>query len=142
MTDVLSQDQRSYCMSRIRSENTKPEVWLRKSLWRLGYRYRIKSKLQGKPDIVFVSLNTVVFVDGCFWHKCPYHFVKPKTRTEFWMNKINGNIARDQKNTEVLEAQGWKVLRIWEHEIKSSLEDSVAKVIDTVEKQRVKIRGY
>lgn len=135
-TDVLSPEQRSYCMSQIKGKNTKPEVALRKALWSLGYRYRIKSRLPGKPDLTFPSYRAVVFVDGCFWHKCPDHFVQPKTRAQFWTDKIESNVARDQKNNEVLESQGWQVVRIWEHEIKNSLEDSVARVVEVLEKQK------
>lgn len=136
MSDVLSPSQRSYCMSQIKGKNTKPEVALRKALWELGYRYRIKNKLPGKPDLVFSSLRTVVFIDGCFWHKCPNHFVQPKTRAEFWLNKINGNVTRDQQNDDALRLDGWQFIRVWEHEIKESLEDAVVRVVAVLEKQR------
>lgn len=136
MPDVLTDKQRSYCMSQIRATSTKPEVLLRKSLWRLGYRYRITSRLQGKPDLVFGSRRVVVFVDGCFWHKCPKHFVPPKTRADFWRVKIDANVERDRRNTKVLRSQGWRVIRIWEHEIKSSVEDSVARVVQVLEEQK------
>lgn len=135
-TDVLSPEQRSYCMSQIKGKNTKPEVALRKALWGLGYRYRIRNRLPGKPDLVFSSLRTVVFVDGCFWHKCPDHFVHPKTRAQFWLDKINGNVARDQRNNESLRSEGWQIVRIWEHEIKESLEDAVARVVEVLQIQR------
>jgi DNA mismatch endonuclease, patch repair protein len=123
-------------MSQIKSKDTRPEVIFRKALWELGYRYRIRSQLTGKPDLVFTSFRTVVFVDGCFWHKCPDHFVQPKTRARFWQDKINGNVARDQRNNEALKAQGWKVIRVWEHEIKSSLVNCVERVVESLEKQR------
>jgi len=132
--DVLTPEQRSYCMSKIKGRDTKPEVSLRKVLWNLGYRYRIKNRLPGKPDLVFPSFRTVVFIDGCFWHKCPEHFVQPKTRAKFWKNKIDGNIARDQRNNKELESQGWQVVRIWEHEIKESLEKSVSRIVRLLEK--------
>lgn len=130
--DVLSPQQRSYCMSQIKGKNTKPEVALRKALWNLGYRYRVRSRLQGNPDLVFPLCKTVVFVDGCFWHKCPDHFVQPKTRAQFWLNKINGNVARDRSNNKALQSQSWKVIRIWEHEIKESLEKTVAHVAEAL----------
>lgn len=136
MSDVLTPEQRSYCMSKIKGKNTKPEVALRKALWGLGYRYRISNRLSGKPDLVFPSLRTVVFVDGCFWHKCPDHFVHPKTRAQFWLDKINGNVARDQRNNESLRSEGWQVVRIWEHEIKESLEDAAARVVEVLQMQR------
>ncbi len=134
--DVLTPEQRSYCMSQIKGRNTKPEVSLRKVLWNLGYRYRIKNRLPGKPDLVFPSFRTVVFIDGCFWHKCPAHFVQPKTRAQFWQNKIDGNVARDQRNNEELESQGWQVVRIWEHEIKESLENSVSRIVRLLERKK------
>ncbi|MGO2241105.1 MAG: very short patch repair endonuclease [Halomonas sp.] len=136
MSDVLPPEQRSYCMSQIKGKNTKPEVALRKALWGLGYRYRIRNRLPGKPDLVFPSLRTAVFVDGCFWHKCPDHFVQPKTRAQFWLDKISSNVARDQQNNESLISKGWQVVRIWEHEIKESLEHAAACVIEVLEKQR------
>ncbi|WP_020413878.1 very short patch repair endonuclease [Microbulbifer variabilis] len=126
--DVLTASQRSFCMSRISGSNTKPEIRLRKSLWRLGYRYRLKSDLIGKPDFIFVTPQVAVFVDGCFWHKCPKHFVVPKTRTEFWMKKINKNCERDRQVSQELKQSGWRVLRIWEHEIKENLPACVERV--------------
>ena len=138
--DVLAPKQRSYCMSQIRGMDTKPEVVLRKALWHLGFRYRIRNRLPGQPDLVFTSFRTVVFVDGCFWHKCPEHFVQPKTRTQFWLKKINGNVARDQRNNEALRSEGWHVVRIWEHETKESLENAVARVVDVLEMQRCDLR--
>lgn len=140
MIDVLNARQRSYCMSKIKGKNTKPEVVLRKAIWNLGYRYRLQTKLAGRPDLIFSPYKVVVFVDGCFWHKCPAHFVQPKTRPEFWKNKINSNAARDRRNNEILQSEGWKVVRIWEHEINQSIEDSVARVVDALESQRVALR--
>ncbi|MCU7843286.1 MAG: very short patch repair endonuclease [Candidatus Thiodiazotropha sp. (ex Monitilora ramsayi)] len=134
--DVLSPQQRSYCMSQIKGKNTKPELILRKALWNLGYRYRIGNKLPGKPDLTLSAYRTVIFIDGCFWHKCPNHFVQPKTRTRFWMRKINENVARDQKNNRTLESQGWQVIRVWEHEIKESLESCIDRIVNILETQR------
>lgn len=136
MSDVLTPEQRSYCMSQIKGKNTKPEMALRKALWALGYRYRIRNRLPGRPDLVFSSLRIVIFVDGCFWHKCPDHFVHPKTRAQFWLDKINGNVVRDQRNNESLRSEGWRVVRIWEHEIKESLDDAVARVVGGLQEQR------
>jgi len=123
-------------MSQIKGKNTKPEVALRKALWNLGYRYSLVSRLPGKPDLTFPAYRTAVFIDGCFWHKCPVHFVQPKTRSQFWLRKINGNVARDQRNNKELKSQGWEVIRIWEHEIKESLEVCVTRVVDVLEEQR------
>ncbi|WP_037991797.1 very short patch repair endonuclease [Teredinibacter turnerae] len=128
MADVLTKEQRSYCMSQIRGKNTKPEVILRKALWSMGHRYRIKNKLPGKPDLVYPSLKVVIFVDGCFWHKCPKHYQPPKTHQIFWENKINANVERDKKNDMLLTTKGWIIVRIWEHEIKESLYDCTQKI--------------
>lgn len=137
MTDVLTPEQRKRCMASIRGKDTKPEVAIRKAIWRLGYRYRISSSLPGKPDLVFRRFNTVVFIDGCFWHKCPLHFVQPKTRSDFWTKKISANAERDKIVTKKLNSQGWQVVRIWEHQIKESLENSVASLAKYLERQRV-----
>ncbi|WP_375055623.1 very short patch repair endonuclease [Zobellella sp. DQSA1] len=117
MTDVLNEKQRKYCMSRIRGKNTTPEVLLRKALWRKGLRYRLSSSLPGRPDITFPRQKIAIFVDGCFWHKCPEHFQTPKTRTEFWVQKLEKNIKRDKLVNEKLKSLGWTVIRFWEHEI-------------------------
>ncbi|MBH1959612.1 MAG: DNA mismatch endonuclease Vsr [Flavobacteriia bacterium] len=132
MADRHTEEQRSYNMSRIKGANTKPEILLRKRLFAEGFRYRINDKkLPGKPDIVLKKYRTVIFVNGCFWHghqNCKY-FVIPKTRTEFWMNKINSNIERDLKNEEALIKLGWKVITVWECDLKKiMLEDTVHRV--------------
>lgn len=118
MSDVLTRAQRSYCMSQIRGRNTMPEIRLRKELWRLGIRYRIRNALPGRPDLVIVARRVAIFVDGCFWHRCPDHAVEPKTRREFWKQKLAANVARDRRADRDLRALGWRVVRIWEHEVK------------------------
>ena len=127
MADVMTKKQRSYCMSRIRGRDTQPEILLRKALWSAGYRYRLKSKLPGKPDILFPGRKVAIFVDGCFWHGCPDHSARPKTNAVFWSSKIDKNIDRDRKVTALLTAMGWKVVRIWEHELTDENVVSVAK---------------
>jgi len=109
-------------MSRIKGKNTKPEMLLRKALWAKGFRYRLHAKIQGKPDVVFISQRVAIFVDGCFWHGCPLHSVKPKSNRKFWEDKLKSNRIRDKRVTASLRQQGWKVIRIWEHEIKNNLE--------------------
>jgi len=108
-------------MSMIKGKNTKPEILVRKFLYRNGYRYRLNySKLPGKPDIVLSKYKTVIFINGCFWHGhkgCKY-FVVPKTRTEWWLKKINGTIERDKKKMNELKKLGWNVITIWECELK------------------------
>jgi len=138
MSDILTPKQRSTCMSRIKSRDTKPELMLRKLLWSKGYRYRIANNLPGKPDIIFTKSKVAVFVDGCFWHKCPEHYHSPKTRAEFWENKISGNINRDRKNDRLLKEQGWLVIRVWEHEIKKSLSDCVERLVAILSDQKAK----
>ena len=121
MTDVHKPEQRSYKMSRIRGKNTKPEELVRKYLFSQGFRYRKNDvRLPGKPDIVLPKYKTIVFVNGCFWHKhegCKY-FVWPKNNAEFWKKKIESNVARDAKNHQQLEELGWRVLTVWECELK------------------------
>ena len=130
MTDVLTPEQRKKNMSRIRGKNTSPELKLRKMLWESGIRgYRVHYKLPGKPDIVFTRKKVVVFVDGCFWHKCPVCFRPPETNAEFWNDKLQKNVERDLKVTKELEDLGWTVLRFWEHEVKKTPEDVVARIL-------------
>ena len=115
MADVHTPEQRSYNMSQIRGKNTKPEEIVRKYLFSLGFRYRKNDpRLPGKPDIVLPKYKTVIFINGCFWHGhegCRY-FVWPKNNSEFWKEKISGNIQRDQQNTKRLIEQGWHVIVI------------------------------
>ncbi|MEO0128601.1 MAG: very short patch repair endonuclease [candidate division WOR-3 bacterium] len=130
MTDVLTKEQRSFNMSQIKGKNTKPEVLLRRLLYSKGIRgYRIHYKLSGKPDVVFTKKKIAIFIDGCFWHKCPVCFITPETRTEFWMKKIEDNVKRDKTVNKKLEKEGWTVLRFWEHEIKKSPGSVVSKII-------------
>lgn len=130
MADVLTKKQRSYNMSRIRSENTTPELVLRKQLCKCGIRsYRLHYKLPGKPDIVFIGKNVAIFIDGCFWHMCPDCFRMPVTRKEFWKKKIRENVNRDRKINAVLTTAGWTVIRLWEHEIKRNPGKSTNKII-------------
>ena len=122
MADVLTKEQRSYNMSRIRGRDTKPEIALRKLLCSKGLRgYRVNFKLPGKPDIAFTKYKISVFIDGCFWHKCPKCFIEPETNKDFWMNKINGNAERDAETNDILTKKGWKVIRFWEHEINNNI---------------------
>ena len=121
MADVHSPAQRSYNMSRIECKNTSPEKIARSFLFRHGFRFKINSlKLPGKPDIVLPKHKTVVLIHGCFWHGhegCRY-YVEPKSNTLFWRNKISGNKERDKRNEQKLREDGWKVLVVWECELK------------------------
>lgn len=122
MTDVHDKVTRSYNMSRIRNKNTQPEILVRKFLFANGFRYRINDKrLPGKPDIVLPKYKTVIFVNGCFWNgheNCKY-FKLPSTRTEWWKEKIEGNIKNDIKTHTILTEAGYRVIVIWECEIKN-----------------------
>ena len=119
--DVLTPKQRNYNMSQIHGKDTKPEELVRKFLFSQGFRYRKNdARLPGKPDIVLPKYKTVIFVNGCFWHKhegCKY-FVWPKNNAEFWKEKITGNVIRDQENYKKLCALGWRIITIWECELR------------------------
>lgn len=118
MADVLTRKQRSYCMSQIKGKDTQPEIILRKALSSAGLKgYRLHYKLPGRPDIVFPKKKITVFIDGCFWHKCPKCFIKPETNKSFWNKKIDTNVKRDGIVNSELKEKGWKVIRIWEHEL-------------------------
>ena len=119
MVDRISEEQRSWNMSRIQAKNTEPEIIVRKFLHSNGYRYGLHNrKMPGKPDIVLRKYNTVIFVNGCYWHRhgCK-HTTTPKTNTKFWKKKFDGNVARDKKNHSQLYHDGWKVIVIWECEV-------------------------
>lgn len=123
MADKHTPQQRSYNMSQVRSKNTKPELMVRKFLFSHGFRYRLHDKkLPGKPDMVLLKYKTVIFVHGCFFHGhegCKYATV-PQTRTEWWQEKINGNRRRDRENEAKLLAAGWRIITIYECELKSA----------------------
>ena len=152
MTDIMTPQQRHYCMSRIRSKDTTPEKRVRQWLWKHGYRYRLNVKgVPGKPDIVMRKYRTAIFVNGCFWHG---HFVQlriknaelrmngeeleikgskcckiPNTNRDFWVSKILRNQERDQKNYEILSENGWQVIVVWECQLKpKKLEQTMREV--------------
>lgn len=122
MADVMTTEQRSRCMAAVKGKDTKPEMIVRKYLFSRGLRFRVQvRKLPGNPDIVLPKYKTVIFVDGCFWHgheDCRY-FRLPKSNVEFWKAKIERNVARDVRNEVALKALGWRVVRVWECEIKT-----------------------
>jgi len=122
MADVHDKATRSYNMSRIKGKDTKPEMLVRRFLHAHGFRYKLHDKtLPGKPDIVLPKYKTVIFVHGCFWHGhegCKYYVV-PKTRTEWWVEKIGKNKANDKKAFISLSEAGWKIVDIWECDLKS-----------------------
>jgi len=135
MADSLTPTQRSENMRRIRGQDTKPEIALRSALHRQGFRFRKNDRrLPGKPDIVLPKYRTVVFVNGCYWHRHPgcEKATTPKTNTEFWMKKFRENVKRDAAKTAQLRDMDWKVLTVWECEISSDLEGVVREIIGEV----------
>lgn len=121
MADVHSEEVRSFNMSQIKGKDTKPDILVRKFLFSNWLRFRLHNKkLSGRPDIVLPKYRSVIFVHSCFWHghKGCGKFVIPNTRTDFWLNKINTNIVNDKKHTTVLRKEGWKVITVWECELK------------------------
>ncbi|OIN57137.1 very short patch repair endonuclease [Arsenicibacter rosenii] len=139
MTDVHTPQQRSYNMSRIKGKDTKPEMIVRKYLHARGFRYRLHNKdLPGKPDIVLPRYRTVIFVHGCFWHGhegCRY-FILPKTKTDWWEAKISGNKERDNRNLAALRASGWKVIIVYECELKPKVrEEGLSRLEDAIRQQ-------
>ena len=125
MADNHSKEVRSMNMSHIRSTNSKPEEIVRKYLFAHGFRYRKNVKtLPGCPDIVLPKYHTVIFVNGCFWHKhdCP-RFVWPSSNQDYWEPKILRNVERDQRNTEKLKSLGWQVVTVWECELKKNIRE-------------------
>lgn len=118
MADIFPSDVRSRIMSRIRSKDTKPEMTVRRILWRHGLRYRVHNRrILGTPDISNKKRRIAIFVDGCFWHGCPMCYVEPKTNAAFWREKVRRNRARREDVRAGLEAQGFRVVEIWEHEV-------------------------
>lgn len=147
MADNMTPEQRSRCMAAIKAKDTKPEMIVRKYLFARGLRYRVNNrKLPGSPDIVLRKYKTIVFVDGCFWHGhegCKY-FRMPKSNVDFWRHKIAMNIARDYANGVDLRLAGWKVIRIWECEIrpKSRREETLSNLYSRITGTRVVKRAY
>ena len=125
MVDILTPEKRSQLMGRIRGMDTKPELFVRRALHALGYRFRTHVReLPGCPDLVFSRRRVVVFVHGCFWHRhgCKKTYV-PKSRQEFWESKFASNMKRDQRDQKQLVEAGWRVLVVWECEIESRRND-------------------
>lgn len=121
-------------MSAVKSKNTKPELMVRKALHGLGFRYSLHNKkLPGKPDLVFRKYNAVMFINGCFWHghDCPA-FSWPKTREEFWRNKISANMVRDQNNCRDLRDLGWRTATIWECSLRGKRKPAFEEVISVI----------
>ncbi|MBC7912040.1 MAG: DNA mismatch endonuclease Vsr [Pyrinomonadaceae bacterium] len=130
--DVYNAKTRSAVMRAVKSRNTKPEIKVRQLLHRAGYRFRLHRKdLPGKPDIVFPGKRVAIFVHGCFWHQhagCSYAD-RPSSNSEYWTKKLNRNVERDKANLAALEKAGWKILILWECEIRNSDILAIAKTV-------------
>jgi DNA mismatch endonuclease, patch repair protein len=134
VADILSPEERSKVMSRIRGKNTKPEQVIRRGLFAKGFRFRLHDRrLPGKPDLVFPRYRTVIFVNGCFWHghDCSL-FRRPSTNSEFWDAKIQRNRDNDLKNVALLVERGWKVINLWECAIRGKKSQDVAAVLEAL----------
>ncbi len=118
--DTVSKEKRSEIMRSVKSKDTKMEIAFRKSLWAAGFRYRKNaSKYFGKPDIVLKKYKTVIFLDSCFWHGCEKHGTVPATKKDFWEKKLSRNKARDAEVNRYYKKNGWKLFRIWEHDLEN-----------------------
>jgi DNA mismatch endonuclease (patch repair protein) len=127
-------------MSQIRKTNTEPEMILRRALSDKGAKgYRIHYKLIGKPDIVFPRKKIAIFVDGCFWHRCPKCSIKiPIENRSYWQKKIANNVKRDKLVTARLRKSGWNVIRVWEHDVRKNLSKCFLRICNTVKDRKVK----
>lgn len=129
--DIFTRKKRSAVMSKIKSKNTGLELQIRKQLFSKGFRYRVNYPITGKPDIVFPGIKTAVFVNGCFWHQhkqCKLSYM-PKTNTEFWTNKLTGNVNRDKKINDELRKNGWNVITVWECMIEKKFDKTIYDLI-------------
>ena len=124
---IPSSEKASRVMSSIKGKNTKPELTLRKLLWREGLRgYRLHWKIPGSPDLVFTRKKIAIFVNGCYWHKCPKcNLPIPKSNSDFWENKFHKNVLRDEMKKKLLEDANWKVIIIWECDIKNAQQPTI-----------------
>lgn len=135
MADTLSKEKRSWNMSKIRGKDTSIEVKVRKFLFNKGYRYRKNvTDLPGKPDIVLPKYKTVIFVHGCFWHRHPYckDAFTPKTRVDFWQEKLEKNVTNDIKKVQMLTDSGWNVIVVWECEINKHFDETMQRIINKI----------
>ena len=134
MTDIVNKAIRSKMMSQVKSKNTKIELTVRSGLHRRGYRFRLHKKdLPGKPDVSLPKYRCAIFIHGCFWHMHGCHLSTiPKTRTEFWKNKLNSNRRRDEKNITNLSHLGYRVLTVWECALRGKSDDEIEDVIEDI----------
>jgi len=133
--DSVDSQTRSRIMSRVGQLDTDIERRLRSALWMAGVRYRKNVRVYGTPDLLFRGRGVVVFVDSCFWHGCPAHCRRPKSNKDFWYAKLRRNRRRDSAITQAYEQMGWRVLRVWEHEINHDLAACVTKIVRALSHQ-------
>lgn len=138
MADNLNPADRTRTMQAVKSKDSKMEVKFRSSLWRRGFRFfkNVKS-LPGKPDVVFPKKKIAIFLDSCFWHGCPLHLKLPVSNADYWRNKIEKNRNRDKEINTIYKEMNWKILRIWEHDLKTDFESCLVKVTQNLENQRI-----
>ncbi len=135
--DKHTKEQRHKNMQAVKAKGTNLENLVVNFLWQKGYRFRKNVKdLEGKPDIAIKKYKLVIFIDSCFWHKCPLHYKAPATNFEFWENKISKNQQRDNYITNYYLAKKWNILRIWEHELKEDFDKTLQKVINFIENSK------
>ena len=135
MPDNLTPEQRRYCMSRIKSKDTGPEIRVRSELHKRGFRFRKHLKeLPGKPDVVFTKKKVAVFIDGDFWHGYRFPTWEHKV-SDFWKAKISKNRERDAKNHRRLREMGWTVIRLWQHDLERDFDDSIKRIVSALEKE-------
>ena len=129
--DRVTKETRRKIMRRIKSKWTRPETLVHNYLKGRKIRHKMHPNVRGNPDILLKDTNVAIFIDGCFWHGCPIHFRMPKSNAKFWRKKIENNVMRDVRNTEALMDMGYKVVRIWEHQLSSaSLRGVVVRLLD------------
>lgn len=119
MADKMTKEQRSYCMSRIRSKWTKPEIKVHNILKGNKIKHKMHPKIKGSPDIILKDKKVAIFIHGCFWHKCSKCYKEPMSNKKYWLPKIEKNVKRDKINKKMLKKQGYETFIIWEHELKN-----------------------
>lgn len=134
MTDTFTSAERSEIMRRVKARDTTPELILRRLLWSAGVRgYRLnRNDLPGRPDIVISRARVAVFVDGCFWHGCPRCYRRPSSNRSYWDAKVERNMRRDRSQRSALRRLGWRVIRLWEHEVAKQPERCVTKILKAI----------
>lgn len=134
MPDTFTPEKRSEIMRAVKGKDTTLETRVRSALWRLGLRFRKNvASLPGKPDIAFTRKKVVVFIDSCFWHGCPRHLRRPQSNQDYWEAKIDGNRQRDAQIDAAYSEMSWRVIRIWEHELKEDFHHCLARIVDLVD---------